>query len=125
MDFGYEVNSMFTRTTRRTIIMATEVQTYNGDNTYMEEKRKAFPVWLKEFRRKNDFASCLITPNYQNMLIEAYLLGEENRFDDIYCWIEADKMDAIRAGQDEERLSFCEDEEARLNELRKKYNEKR
>ena len=44
MDFGYEVNSMFTRTTRRTIIMATEVQSYNGDNTYMEEKRKGFPV---------------------------------------------------------------------------------
>lgn len=115
---------MFTTTTRRRTIMATEVHTYNGDNTYMEEKRKAFPAWLKEFRRKNDFATCLITPNYQNMLFEAYLFGEqENSFDDIYCWIEADKMDAIRTGQDEERLSFCEDEEARLNELRNKYNE--
>jgi hypothetical protein len=112
---------MFTTTTRT--IMATQVHTYNIDNTYMEEKRKAFPDWLKEFRRKNDFASCLITPNYQNILFETYLFGEqENSFDDIYCWIEADKMDAIRGGQDEERLSFCEDEEARLNELRNKYN---
>jgi hypothetical protein len=113
---------MFTTTTRRTI-MAIEVHTYNVDNTYMEEKRKAFPAWLKEFRRKNDFASCLITPNYHNMLFEAYFEEEEKSFDEIYCWIEADKMDAIRGGQDEERLSFCEDEEARLNELRNKYNE--
>jgi hypothetical protein len=78
----------------------------------MEDKRKAFPAWLKDFRRKYDFATCVITPNYRNMLIEAFLLGEEeNRIDEIYCWIEADKYDMIRAGQDEERLSFHEDEE--------------
>ena len=82
-------------------------------------KNKDFPNWLKEFRRKNNFAENLIGGSSSDMLFEAYFKDDDNMIQQITEQIKKFKEHSINELKEEKikELDFEELEEEKIKEL--------